>query len=51
MYRLATSLGVIHPCMSPYSLHVVPGNVDPANMGLAGIMDSDFASLKYDQGA
>ncbi len=51
MYRLATSLGVIHPCMNAYSLHVVPGIVDTASMGLAGILDNDFASLKDDQGA
>ena len=51
MYRLATRLGVIHPCMNAYSLQVVPGNVDLASMGLAGIPDNDFASLKNDQGA
>ena len=51
MFRLATSLGIIHPCMNAFSLKAVPGNVDPASMGLAGISDNDFASLKNDQGA
>ncbi len=51
MHILATSLGVIHPCMNAYSLEVVPGNVDLASMGLVGILDNDFASLKDDQGA
>ena len=51
MYRLATGLGVIHPCMNASSLQMVPGNVDLASLGLAGILDNDMVVLKDEQGA
>jgi hypothetical protein len=51
MFRLAARLGVIHPCMSDESLHVVPGNADPASMDLGGILDNDMAFLKDGSGA
>ena len=37
--------------MNAYSLQMVPGNVDLASMGLAGILDHDMAFLKDGQGA
>ena len=51
MFRLATRLGVIHPCMSASTLQVLPGNADPASLGLGGILDHDMSFLKDGSGA